>query len=105
MDIDVTKVLSGGFAILSDEEKIECVRIRTLTRVTQLALGFYIPKSPAPSSPFTGDTPRSGHKAFELVTSKAHGMVEQVGSRYTDMGPSLGFPLMSCVFLKLLLSR
>lgn len=48
---------------------------------------------------------RNCHKAFKLVVGKAHGMVEPVGSRDTGMGPSLGYPLMSCAFFELLLSH
>lgn len=45
-------------------------------------------------------TLHSCHKSFELVIGNAHGMVESVGSPYTDMGPSPGSPLMSCAFLE-----
>lgn len=54
---------------------------------------------------FTDDMLCSCHKAFELVTGTARGMVELVGSLYTGMGPRLGYPLMSCAFLELLFSH
>lgn len=58
--------------------------IQTLTRVARLVLGLvlYLQTLQAPQSQMTL---HSCHKSFELVAGKAHGMVEPVCSRYTDM--------------------